>query len=322
MQNALTGHSVPGLESVQSELEQVRSLMGQQVHTLPVPDDIEPLLTYLEQRIGKLIRPGLVCLAGHAVGAPPLPGLIRVAAIMEMIHAATLLHDDVIDQSDKRRGEKTANHCWGNETAVLLGDFVLTHVFRMCVELDRPIAQVVADTAAQVCRGELLQTLDPDGHRLNEARYLEVISDKSAAFFSGCCQAGALLCGASKEQLGALSTYGLEIGVAFQMADDLIDVCGSESHAGKPVGQDVNSHLTLPVIHWLGTLPPSERSQIDLNNVENLLDRLKQAGSLAYVQEKCREATENAIEALTAINDSPAKTGLTTLAHYAGNRSS
>ncbi len=316
-----TGRSVPGMSLVEPDLIEVRQLMALRMQDLPVPADIKPLLTFLEARAGKMIRPALVLLAGRCLGDIQSSHL-QAAAVMEMIHGATLLHDDVVDRSERRRGSDTANHLWGNETAVLLGDFVLTHVLRICVDLDRPVARIVADTAAQVCRGELRQTLDRDASQLDEHRYIEVITDKSAAFFSGCCRIGALLSGGSAVQSQALADYGLQMGIAFQMADDLIDVSGCEAKAGKPVGRDINSHLTLPVIHWIASLNPRERSEIKLTDPVWLEEQLQRTGSIAYVREKCAKATQAAITSLDVLEDSEYKTALVALARYAGDRSS
>jgi octaprenyl-diphosphate synthase len=295
--------------------------MSERMGDLPVPADIQPLLTFLEARAGKMIRPALVLLAGQCLGAVQ-DSHLQAAAVMEMIHGATLLHDDVVDRSERRRGAETANHLWGNETAVLLGDFVLTHVLRICVDLDRPVARIVADTAAQVCRGELRQTLDRAASQLDEQRYIEIITDKSAAFFSGCCRIGALLSGGTGAQADALAEYGLQMGIAFQMADDLIDVSGCEAKAGKPVGQDINSHLTLPVIHWIASLDSGERSEIKLTDPIWLVEQLKRTGSIDYVREKCAIATKAAIAALDDLQDSEFRTALIDLARYAGDRSS
>jgi octaprenyl-diphosphate synthase len=295
--------------------------MAERMQDLPVPADIKPLLTFLEARAGKMIRPALVLLTGRCLGDIQTSHL-QAAAVMEMIHGATLLHDDVVDRSERRRGADTANHLWGNETAVLLGDFVLTHVLRICVDLDRPVARIVADTAAQVCRGELRQTLDRDASQLDEQRYVEIITDKSAAFFSGCCRIGVLLSGGTGEQADALGDYGLQMGIAFQMADDLIDVSGCEVKAGKPVGQDINSHLTLPVIHWIASLDPRERSEIKLTDPVWLMEQLTHTGSIDYVREKCASATRAAITALDVLEDSEFKSALIDLARYAGDRSS
>ncbi|MFC1762019.1 polyprenyl synthetase family protein [Planctomycetota bacterium] len=321
MRDALIGQPVPRLQSVQTELQAVLAVITEQLRTLPVTADIEALLAFHSQNPGKLMRPGLVLLAGKCCGSLTSEH-IQVGAIMEMIHGATLLHDDVIDESNKRRGRMTINSRWSNASAVLLGDFVLTHVLRMCVNLPAMVSRIVADTAGCVCRGELLQTLGQDTRATNEAHYLSIIQDKSAAFFAGCCQAGAALSEASRVQQDALVEYGLQVGMAFQMADDLIDVCGYESLAGKPVGNDVDDHLTLPVIRWLQTLTVQQRDRVDLQDTTTLLAELEKSGSIDYVRAKCQDATQKALNALEAIEESEAKTTLIELATYAGDRSS
>ena len=158
---------------------------------------------------GKLLRPGLVLLAGECFG-PLTEDHLRVSAMVEMIHHATLLHDDVIDDGHLRRGVPTVNRLWGNESAVLLGDFVLSRVFRMAADLDASVAKIVAQTAMRVCEGELRQIVQRRNWQLGEAQYIEIITEKSASFFSGCCRLGAMLSHAGRgARSEAMARFGL-----------------------------------------------------------------------------------------------------------------
>ncbi len=212
--------------------------------------------------------------------------------MVEMIHHATLLHDDVIDDGRKRRGVPTVNFLWGNECAVLLGDFVLSQVFRMAAELDPPVARVLAQTAVRVCQGELRQTVQKRNWQLSEAQYLEIITEKSASFFGGCCRLGAMLSQADEEQAEALARFGLQAGIAFQIMDDLLDITGNEERMGKTSQSDLAKNKpTLAVIHLLGTIDAAR--QADVRGLAgrggpipdaSLVDLLEQHGSLQYAR--------------------------------------
>jgi len=165
-----------------------------------------------------------------------------------MIHSATLLHDDVIDDGQRRRGAPTINSLCGNESAVLLGDFVLSRVFKMAAGFEPAVATVIAQTAVRVCEGELRQVIQKRNWQLDEAAYIDIITEKSAAFFSGCCRIGAMLAHAPDDAAEALSRYGLYAGIAFQITDDVLDITGDEEQMGKGARNDFEtSKLTLAV---------------------------------------------------------------------------
>ena len=188
---------------------------------------------------------------------------IRIAAIVELIHNATLLHDDVIDGGQKRRGLPTVNSLCGNESAVLLGDFLLSRVFKMCAELKPEIINIIAGTVVRVCEGELRQMAQRQNWQLSESEYIDIITEKSAALFSSCCLLGGLLAGASETQVRSLACFGLNAGIAFQITDDLLDIIGDESKTGKTLGSDVDKNkLTLAVIHLLRTVDEREKSAV------------------------------------------------------------
>ena len=273
-----------------------------------------------------MLRPGLVLLAGACFG-PLTERHIEIAAVMEMIHGATLLHDDVLDNGQTRRGMATVNRIWGNEPAVLLGDFVLSQVFRVVADLDPPASRIIADTAIRVCQGELRQVVRKQDWELREEEYIGIISDKSAAFFSGCCRIGALLAEAPKEQVEALARYGLLAGIAFQMTDDLLDITGDESQTGKTTQSDVAAlKLTLPLIHLLQSVDASGRGEVHamLSNPGSFDGRLgamlRRHGSLDYARRRAGEYVRQAGDALCSVPPGPAKDALNQTAEFLVHR--
>ena len=301
---------------IDESLQRVRAIIRQSLQTTGAAREIAPLYEYLSARNGKMVRPGLVLLVGQCVGKVTDEHL-QVAAMVEMIHDATLLHDDVIDDGHRRRGAPTVNSLWGNEPAVLLGDFVLSRVFKMAADLDPAVARVLAETAQRVCEGELRQVMQKRNWQLTEVEYIDIIMEKSASFFSGCCRLGALLAGASRDWIEAASSYGLSTGIAFQIMDDILDIAGDESRMGKQSQSDLdNSKPTLAVIHLLGHVrtqesetiramlktPGRSRSQLALLLAEN--------GSLEYAHERARQYVDEAIEALNGLPEGEARDAL------------
>jgi octaprenyl-diphosphate synthase len=267
-----------------------------------------------------------VLLAGECFG--PLTGdHLRVAAMVEMIHHATLLHDDVIDDGHLRRGVPTINRLWGNESAVLLGDFVLSRVFRMAADLDGSVAKIVAHTAIRVCEGELRQIVQRRNWRLGEAQYIEIITEKSASFFSGCCRLGALLSHAGEEHAEAMARFGLYAGIAFQIADDLLDITGDEARTGKTGRRDVaKDKLTLAVIHLLDTAEEPERSHVQTmlesgsESRRELAEMLRRRGSLQYAHERAEQYVAKAVAALADLPASQARDALVETARFMADR--
>lgn len=199
---------------------------------------------------GKRLRPLLVVLSARACGAGNIDVATRLAAVVEFIHTATLLHDDVVDESNLRRGRQTANALWGNAASVLVGDFLYSRAFQMMVGVDRmAVMKLLADTTNAIAAGEVLQLLhmgDPD---LTEAKYLDVIRRKTAILFAAACQLGAMSAGADEGAQRAMYNYGMALGIAFQIADDVLDYVGDVGHIGKNVGDDLaEGKTTLPLI--------------------------------------------------------------------------
>ncbi|MDD5326215.1 MAG: polyprenyl synthetase family protein [Phycisphaerae bacterium] len=319
MQN---GVSVSSFMLIKDELGQVRTLINEQMLCCADEAGIGRLIEHLNSSGGKMIRPGLVLLAGIAIGKVT-DKHIRIAAIVEMIHNATLLHDDVIDEGRTRRGQATVNSLWGNESAVLLGDFLLSRVFRMCADLEPEVVKIIATAAGRTCEGELRQIAQRENWQLNESEYLDIVTEKSAALFSSCCRLGGLLAGAGEDEVRRLSDFGLNLGIAFQITDDLLDIIGDEAKAGKTLGSDVDKNkLTLAVIHLLGTIDEKKRASVidSLCNKAGMIEMLKSSGSLEYAHDKAQEFVTKAIAQLAGLKEGEAKNALIETARLIGQR--
>jgi len=311
---------------IQSQLDQVRQLINQQLAAPPKAQAVAELLDYVNTRSGKMIRPGLVLLSAEAAGKIT-DKHIRIAAIVEMIHNATLLHDDVIDEGQQRRGRPTINHLWGNESAVLLGDFLLSQVFKMCADLEPKIISIIACTAARTCEGELRQIIERQNWQLSEPEYIDIITEKTAVFLGSCCRLGALLSQADKAKVESLARFGLNAGIAFQITDDLLDITGDENKTGKTGGRDANRNkLTLAVIHLLQVVDWKEKGEVydKLNavgkNKDALTGMLRSYGSLEYAHSRAQEYAAQAVQALSNLPESDAKRSLIETARFMTNR--
>ena len=326
--SALYG-KVPAFRLIAEPLSRVRNLINQQLTSHAKTGDINGLLERINRRSGKMIRPGLVLLAGRCCGKIT-DKHISVAAIIEMIHNATLLHDDVIDEGKQRRGLPTINNLWGNESAVLLGDFMLSHVFKMCAQLESRVADVIAAAAVRLCEGELRQVVQKHCWQLSETEYLDVITEKSAVLFSSSCYLGGQLAGAGESQIKSLADFGLNAGIAFQITDDLLDIVGDESKTGKTPGSDIDKHkLTLALIHLLKTADEREKNTIinsfldrgDSKYDKNaLLEILGRYGSLEYARSRAREFVAAAKQALAGLKQNDAKDALIETAEFMAGR--
>jgi octaprenyl-diphosphate synthase len=307
---------------INNDLSRVKTLLDQQTDYCPGKVGVGELLEYFGSYRGKMLRPALVLLSGAACGKLN-DKHIPVAAVIELIHNATLLHDDVIDEGQMRRGVPTVNCLWGNESAVLLGDFFLSRVFGMCAQLPPRIMEVISRGTMQLCEGELRQVLQKRNWCLSESEYINIIKDKSAALFSIACQLGAVLAKANGRKIRLLTNYGLNLGIAFQITDDLIDIVGTESDAGKTLGSDVERNKpTLPVIHLLKTLDESEctnlveRFNTSPVSKRDILQMLEKAGSLEYACTRAEEYIVQAIASLESIDESEFKKGLIKTAEF------
>jgi len=339
--NGIPCSGIPSFRLIEVRLNRVRELINKQLTVPAKTDDINRLIEYINARSGKMLRPALVLLSYDAVcntsGEKNTPEeAIRVAAVVEIIHNATLLHDDVIDEGQIRRGQPTINKLWGNESAVILGDFLLSRVFKMCSDLEPKVINMIASAAARTCKGELRQVIQRHNWQLSESEYLDIITEKSAAFFSSCCGVGALLAQASDSQVQSLECFGLNAGIAFQITDDLLDLTGDESQTGKTAGSDVNKNkLTLAIIHLLRVVDDKERklvvslsnpkvyealNQTDEKGKAELLKMLRHHRSLEYAHSQAQQFLDKALSALTGLKESCAKEALIETAKFMANR--
>ncbi len=277
---------------------------------------------------GKRLRPMLVMLAGRATGAIGAEHH-QLAAIVEFIHTSTLLHDDVVDESDLRRGRSTANAIWGNAASVLVGDFLYSRSFQLMVELDRmPVMRILADTTNRIAEGEVLQLLHVRNPDTDEAAYLNVIERKTAVLFAAGTRLGALASGADEATQQALYDYGMQLGYAFQIADDVLDYSGDADALGKNLGDDLaEGKATLPLIHAMAQATPDVRARLrsivetgDTDALPDVLAAIETAGSLDYSRARALEYAEAAERALDGLTDNDAVSALRGLARYAVER--
>lgn len=277
---------------------------------------------------GKRLRPMLVLLAARALGYSGVDHL-QMAAIIEFIHTSTLLHDDVVDESDLRRGRKTANALWGNAASVLVGDFLYSRSFQLMVELDRmPVMRILANTTNAIAEGEVLQLLHVHNPDTDEAAYLRVIERKTAVLFAAATRLGALLAGADEHVQTAMERFGLALGYAFQIADDVLDYTADAATLGKNLGDDLaEGKATLPLIHALTRVDAERRARIaaaieqgDTQALPEIVTAIRASGSLDYSQQVARRYAEAAVAALDALPDSPQLAALRGLAMYSVER--
>ncbi|MBO1107835.1 Octaprenyl-diphosphate synthase [Plesiomonas shigelloides] len=289
---------------------------------------INQLGYYIISGGGKRIRPMIAVLAARALDYQG-HGHITVAALIEFIHTATLLHDDVVDESDLRRGKATANAAFGNAASVLVGDFIYTRAFQMMTSLDSMrILQLMASATNVIAEGEVQQLMNCNDPDISEDNYMQVIYSKTARLFEAAAQSSAILAGASEQQELAMQDYGRFLGTAFQLIDDLLDYSAG-NELGKNLGDDLNEGKpTLPLLHAMHNGTPEQaamiRKAIEEGNGRDLLDpvlaAMQACGSLAYTQQRAEEEADKAIQALSCIPDSPYREALIGLAHLAVHR--
>lgn len=277
---------------------------------------------------GKRLRPALVLLSSRAFGYSGNSHLI-LAAIIEFIHTATLLHDDVVDGSNLRRGQETANSIWGNEASVLVGDFLYSRAFEMMVEVgSMRVMEILAHATNTIAEGEVMQLLNCHDPDTTEERYLRVIRCKTAKLFEAAAQLGAVLSNRPAAEEHAMAQYGMFLGTAFQLIDDVLDYSAGPEVRGKNIGDDLaEGKPTLPLIHVMraGTATQAtvvrraieEGGRADLAKV---LEAIESTDAIAYTAQAARMEAERAIAALAPIPNSPYRDALVVLAEFSVNR--
>jgi len=277
---------------------------------------------------GKRLRPMLHVLAARAAGYEG-SGHAKLAAIVEFIHTSTLLHDDVVDESDMRRGRKTANALWGNAASVLVGDFLYSRSFQLMVELDdMRIMRILADTTNTIAEGEVLQLLNIGNADVDEAAYLAVIERKTAVLFAAATELGGVLGGLDDTRTAALRRYGMELGYAFQIADDLLDYVSDAETLGKNIGDDLaEGKPTLPLIYAMQSADAEQLASLrhaiehgGLDSLDRIVASIRDSGALERTHAKAAAHAAAAREALDVLAPSAHRDALLALADYAVER--
>lgn len=303
---------------------------------------VQRLCRHVERYRGKMIRPtlamicGLACDAGAARGelatSSPSAGVLTVATVCEMIHLATLVHDDVLDDADTRRGAQTINALRGNESAVILGDFLFSAAYRVCSELgDRQTSVEIASAGMTLCEGELLQNHHRGDFSLDEATYFRIVERKTASLIAAACRLGARHAGGEPRRVEAMGRFGLSLGVAFQIQDDLLDLTGEEAVVGKSLGKDVEKgKLTLPLIHHLASAAPTQRgeslrvledsSRSGTERGSQLRRLMASTGSIDHARRTAERLVDEARASLEVLEASPARQMLGLMADAVVNR--
>lgn len=288
---------------------------------------VDTLVRHVSRFRGKMLRPSLVLLS--AKGCRPTEPLdqthVTLATVVEMVHMATLVHDDVLDEAELRRKGATINHLRGNEAAVMLGDYLISHSYHLCSSLQSQMAsRLIAHTTNQVCEGELLQIANRNNLDLDEQTYLQIIMLKTAVLCAACCTLGATFAGASEARVARLQSYGRCLGIAFQIQDDILDVIGDANVVGKTLGIDIEKgKMTLPVIHFLANAPLEHRALLrsllkspDADKSDRIRNLILPSRSIDYARTKARKLVDEARSAIADLPDSDARRVLDTMAEY------
>lgn len=279
---------------------------------------------------GKRIRPAMLLLAARLcdyTGTQAIP----LASVVEFIHTATLLHDDVVDSATLRRGQASANTLWGNEASVLIGDFLFSKSFSLMVNAGSlDVLRVMSKATTVIAEGEVMQLLYTGEIDLTEEQYLEVVRAKTAVLLSAACQCGAILGGVATDKEKALADFGMELGIAFQLMDDILDYTATEEEFGKSIGHDLEEgKMTMPLIHALKSCSEEEKNRVaaileqdelsteDFRFVTGLVER---AGGIAYTIQRAHACVDACVEHLSGFVDGVCKTALIDLARYVVTR--
>jgi len=290
---------------------------------------IRTLGEYIIKSGGKRLRPLTLLLGARACGYHELSKPALLGAVIEFIHTATLLHDDVVDQSSLRRGKETANEVWGNASSVLVGDFLYSRSFQMMVEADNlRVMDVMAETTNAIAEGEVMQLLNAHSPEITEVDYMETIKRKTARLFESAARLGAIVADANAADEDALARYGLHLGNAFQLVDDALDYRADVEETGKNLGDDLaEGKATLPIIE---TIRRGSKAQADLvsaaikngdrDAIADVLNAIESTDSLTYTLDRAREEAQTAQQALSTVTGSHYRDGMAELADFAVER--
>lgn len=311
---------------VRAELDRVHAELVADL--MPGERDLLPLVEHVGRYRGKQLRPALVFLAGKATGQ-----LVRahdtVAKVVELIHTATLVHDDILDGASLRRQLPTLNALHGNEVSVLLGDYIYARAFQMSVMMDdQTCSRVLSAVTRVICQGEITQILHRFDFTWDEKRYFRVIADKTASLYAAACRLGAHYASAEAQVVAAVERYGMELGIAFQIIDDVLDLGGDEAVVGKTLGSDLDKgKLTLPLLYLMQQPDTAARLRelmgVDVDGATRTMSRLPDLRrnfdlqpAIDYALDHAQQRIGTALQALELLPESPARDAMTSLAHY------
>ena len=318
---------LPFLSIVEDDFEAVNQLILDQLYS--DVDLVENIGQYIINSGGKRLRPVLVLLVARALGYDNKQHL-DLAAIIEFIHTATLLHDDVVDISSLRRGRPTANAKWGNAPSVLVGDFLYSRSFQMMVKIgSMPIMGVLSNTTNVISEGEVQQLVNAKNPDIEEDDYFFVIHKKTAALFEAACETAAILAGADETTRHAATKYGYHLGMAFQLIDDALDYTGSAEELGKNVGDDLaEGKPTLPLIYAIANADEDDQRVVkeairngDISKLDDVVSIVQATGGLKYTNDLAHQHAEKAIATIAAIPANAFTKAMSDLAEFSVSRS-
>lgn len=312
---------------VLDDLAQVNELIIKQLHSdIPL---IQTIARHILDSGGKRLRPLLVLLSARAFDYQGTEHH-ELAVIIEFVHTATLLHDDVVDQSKRRRGQKSANELWGNQASILVGDFLYSRAFQLLAKRSHAdIIQLLSNTTNEIAEGEIAQLASSFDATVNEADYRTIIYRKTASLFAAASEMGAVLINANEQQQQAMRAYGMHLGLAFQIIDDLLDYTADAKVMGKNRGDDLaEGKMTLPLIHALAHCQAKEKELIqhavthgDISQLQSILAILSACGTQDYVLQQAQQEINQAQQTLATLPDSPAKKSLAAMGSFILSRS-
>ena len=316
----------PFLSFVKQDFQAVDDLIRANLNSeVPL---VEEIAAYLIEAGGKRLRPLLVLLCAKACGYQG-DHHVKLAAVIEFLHTAMLLHDDVVDESDLRRGRETVNAAWGNAPSVLVGDFLHSRAFEMMVDIGNiRVMQILSRATNVIAEGEVQQLSFIRNPATTEIEYLEIISRKTAMLFQAAAHAGAVLAGADEKTEHALRDYGLHLGIAFQMVDDQLDYLGTPEELGKNIGDDLaEGKVTLPLIVAMRNGQPDQKAFVEnairnggVENLPEMLHLVNATGALKYTSEQANTQRCQAMACLSNVADSEFKDSMSTLVNFVVDR--
>lgn len=314
------------MSPIADDMEAVNAVIRKQLHSeVPL---VNQIAEYIISAGGKRLRPVLALLMARAYGYSGSKHH-DLAAVIEFIHTATLLHDDVVDESSLRRGRQTANALFGNAASVLVGDFLYSRAFQMMVTVDNArVMQIVADATNVIAEGEVQQLLNMHNPDVSEESYLQVIRSKTAKLFEAAAQLGVLIAGAGEDAIAAAGEYGRSLGTAFQLIDDVLDYSGNATDIGKNVGDDLREGKpTLPLIYLMEHGTAGQRELVrnciengDEQHFHEILAAITSSGALDYTRHEAGKAAQRAAASISTMSNSQFKDSLLQLSAFAVDR--